>query len=260
MISNRRFWEALVLALVAIVGLGQTWQDCRASELAAGIQPPAPNAEWLRNLGRFEPPRPDFWPEKPDRKVHYLPEEEFLRRTIYVILDGSGSMDGPGCLAADTSKAAVVKRNLLRWLPTLPEGTLVALAIFDRNPDWQRIPLSEVVVARWQQELEASPLGGTSDFTSVLPVVTAQINQRALQQKGYGSHQLLIITDGPYKDRDPPYRALWQVAAHNGIDTHVFGLCVPPESTLNLQGWLHFYAITQEQEFYSAISAVKGLY
>lgn len=124
-----------------------------------------------------------------------------LVRNIYIIFDGSGSMNeklGGECRGDQKFKSKIdgAKWALTEFLKFVSDDVHLGMFVFDSHGDNERVPLGSVDREQFSTAIQQiSANGGTPLADSIRFGVSQLVKQRE-QQLGYGGYRLLVITDG----------------------------------------------------------------
>lgn len=110
------------------------------------------------------------------------------QRVYYILLDTSGSMSGSGIADA--------KAALTNYLQKAPQDIIFGLAVFEGNGAIELVPISKNGRAEILQKLPQIGTGGGTPLSESLVYCTEKIVEQQKKQLGYGSFNLLVVTDG----------------------------------------------------------------
>jgi Ca-activated chloride channel family protein len=184
-----------------------------------------------------------------------LLSQDLLADNYYVVLDGSGSMAGSGCVPRG-SKSDAAKSALRRFVQTVPASSNLGLLVFDRKGTTERVPLG---ISNRQAFLEAVdaivPDGGTPLGESIL-VGRRKLEEQARRQMGYGRYVLVIVTDGEASDSTVMARAVDRLTGETPVQIQTIGFCIDTKHTLNRPGVTTYRSAMNPQELDAGLSAV----
>ncbi len=116
-------------------------------------------------------------------------DEERLRRNIEVVFDTSGSME-------EDDKIGSAKRALEAFLGTVPADTNVGLVVFADGTPKSVIPLGPLDRRKVGLVLDLLEARGPTPIADSLELAAAILRQQRERQGGYGSHTIVVVTDG----------------------------------------------------------------
>lgn len=148
-----------------------------------------------------------------------------LQKNVVVILDASGSMRDNMSLSSSQSKMEVAKAALWEVLKRLPEDINVGLLVFGAKnvkDDWI-YPLTYRHDVTLRSAIECPQPGWNTPLGAFIKKGADSLLKQRAKQNGYGSYQLLIVTDGQATDPKLVKKYLPEVLAR-GIRVDVVGI------------------------------------
>ncbi|MBN2382022.1 VWA domain-containing protein [bacterium] len=178
-----------------------------------------------------------------------------LRHNLYIIFDGSGSMDDEECSAPYT-KIEVAKKALITFLDTIPADYNLGLYVFDHHGQRELFALGQLERGSLFDKISAIRAGGSTPLCSSIEFASTKLLEQKEKQLGYGHYMLLIVTDGR-ANREAELPASLQPVIEQGIIIQVIGFCL--SQSHSLQKMVHAYRdANSAQELVTALSEVLG--
>ena len=162
-----------------------------------------------------------------------LDQEASLRRNLYFIFDGSGSMkrstsrDCRGDQRFDT-KIEGARWAVREFLNKVPDEIAIGLYAFDKNGREERVPLGIDNRDDFLGALDQVRVGGGTPLAEGIQFGTQQLVGQYKQQLGYGEFRLVVVTDGQ-ADHIPEAARL---ATRYGMPIYAIGLCIGEDHPL----------------------------
>jgi len=171
---------------------------------------------------------------------------DLLRKNIYIVFDGSGSMADRDC-SGGSPKIGVARTAFKDFLGKVPENANVGLHIFDRTGSREVVPLG----TRNRDSLTAAinsvvPRSGTP-LGPAIESAYQQITTQAKDQLGYGEYHLVVITDGIANSGHEPETIVETIISQSPVILHTIGFCIGTRHALNKPGQV-FYKAANDRE------------
>ncbi|MCK5898179.1 MAG: VWA domain-containing protein [Methylococcales bacterium] len=198
-------------------------------------------------------PLENSWP--PTSENEKIVSDDLLTANYYIILDGSGSMEGSQC-AEGSSKMAVAKTAITQFSQKIPAEANVALYSFDGRGRGELFSLSsENKVLFYTKIKEIVPGGGTPLATAIKDGYRL-LTKQATQQLGYGEYHLVIVTDGIASSNEDPGQILRTILTQSPVMIHSIGFCLDGDHALNQTGLTTYTAAGNAEELKQGLQAV----
>ncbi|VAW99946.1 hypothetical protein MNBD_GAMMA21-2425 [hydrothermal vent metagenome] len=180
---------------------------------------------------------------------------DLLRKNIYIVFDGSGSMADRDC-SGGSPKINVARTAFKDFLGNVPKDANVGLHIFDRQGNREvvslginnRDSLSEAINSVVPRS--GTPLGPA--IKSAYRQMTAQ----AKNQLGYGEYHLVVITDGIANSGQESGAIVETILSESPVIMHTIGFCIGTRHALNKPGQV-FYKAADDRE--SLVVGLQGV-
>ncbi len=158
--------------------------------------------------------------------------EVSLRRNLYVVFDGSGSMRGKtgrdcGGDQEFESKLDGAVWALNAFLDKVPADVNLGLYVFDRDGRREVVSLGRDRAA-FLDAVSAIRAGGRTPLADGIRFATDQLVRQYREQLGYGEFRLVVVTDG--KASAIPDAVTY--ASRWGMPIYAIGLCLREEHPL----------------------------
>lgn len=159
--------------------------------------------------------------------------EVSMARNLYVIFDGSGSMNASGEEGCAGTKQFQTKLEGARWaiqsfLGGVPDDVNLGLYVFDNNGEGERLALGPGQKQRFMEEVSAVTAGGRTPLADGIRRGTDALVEQYRKQLGYGDFRLVVITDGLAEE----IPAAAMTAAGMGMPIYAIGLCIGADHPL----------------------------
>lgn len=182
--------------------------------------------------------------------------EEF-HNTVVILLDASGSMNGPIKGSRDNRMTAA-KNALKAVLEKVPASTRIGLLVFSaRNlkNDWA-YPLGPRDDARLLQAIDSIKPGHDTPLGEYLKKAADRLLEERAREFGYGTYRLLVVTDGEAQDQNLVERYTPEIIAR-GLTVDVIGVAMDKNHTLAKK--VHSYRAANDPESLNrALAEVLG--
>lgn len=183
--------------------------------------------------------------------------QERLQDNIVVVLDASGSMNGP-MPGSRQNKMAAAKEALWEVMQDVPPTTNVGLLVFSHRNSRQLgawpYPLGPANRSQLRYAIYAPQPGGGTPLGQYLKIGADKLLEQRQKQHGYGSYRLLVVTDGQASDSYLVRQYLPDILAR-GITVDVIGVAMNSNHQLATQ--VHSYRNANDpQSLQQAVSSV----
>ena len=183
-------------------------------------------------------------------------EQDLLRNNIYVLLDGSGSMNSRGC-SGDMTKQVAAQRALARFATEVPADTNLGLAAFDkRGGISERLPLGVNNRGAFVSAVESVGADSGTPLGPAIELAGTRLAEQASRQLGYGEYTLLVVTDGRSDNQRKMEMAVESLLRKTPIKIHTIGFCIDNTHALNQPGLTVYRSAMNASELASSLSAV----
>ncbi|MCG6970696.1 MAG: VWA domain-containing protein [Gammaproteobacteria bacterium] len=161
--------------------------------------------------------------------------DNLLSSNIYIVFDGSGSMQQVACSGGEP-KIRAAKRALLEFVKAVPASANLGMVAFDRNGTKERTPLGTVNFAVTTKSINAVSQGGGTPLSTAIDIAYQKLTAQAKKQLGYGDYHLVVVTDGEASNGYEPDKVLAKILAESPVIVHTIGFCIDTRHSLNQPG------------------------
>lgn len=198
------------------------------------------------------------WPYTLDGKEQdTLTLDQDPTRDVYVVvLDMSGSMNESVCAGNYANKAEAAKAALDQWSQAIDPEAKLGLVVFDRNgiSTWVEPGVNNVANFR-NQLARATPDGGTPLASSVKQAYV-ELTRAGLEQQGYGTYRMVIVTDGEASSGQDPRNNVEWLSLNTPIEVHTIGFCIDEGHSLNQPGITEYATADNPEALITGLKAV----
>jgi Ca-activated chloride channel family protein len=173
----------------------------------------------------------------------------------YVVLDGSGSMNGVEC-SAGQRKVDAARVAVAAFAQSVPANANLGLAVFDRGGLSERLPLVAGNRERFVRALEAIQADGGTPLRSAVELAYGKLLAQGRRQLGYGEYHLVTVTDGRAYEGQDPTRVVDEILAESPIVLHTIGFCIDERHSLNQPGRTFYQAADNPEVLRRGLSQV----
>ncbi len=241
-------------ALLAIIFIFVS--GCEASDKERNLQVADTKRKAVDNNTGNKPKAssgPLVWPPPSVNPVE--PAANPMADNYLVVFDGSGSMLDRQCSGA-LSKDAVAKEAVKKFAEKLSETDNLGLLAFDHQGGLSlRAPLRAGARDPFFLAVDNVRAGGRTPLVKSLVNGYKVLLAQAQAQGGYGSYNLIVITDGASSDGDPS-RPARKIVNRSAIRIHVIGFCVDSSHSLNVPGYTTFTTASNPEALYQGLADV----
>jgi Mg-chelatase subunit ChlD len=192
------------------------------------------------------------WPA--NREENTL-SKNLLAANYYIVLDGSGSMDGDQC-AEGTTKMAIAKTAITQFAEQIPVDANLALYSFDGMGGSERINLATENRVPFFEQIKTIETGGGTPLATAIRYGYQQLAAQAAKQLGYGEYHLVVVTDGIASNGEEPNQILNTVLQQSPVVIHSIGFCLDESHSLNQPGLTAYTAASNADELQRGLQAV----
>ncbi|MCJ9430067.1 vWA domain-containing protein [Kordiimonas marina] len=172
-----------------------------------------------------------------------------------IMLDTSGSMGETSC-GGSATKINAAKSAIKSFFRHLAPGTNVGLYSF--SSDVRKVmPLGRYTHEQFDTRIDRLSADGATPLRQALVTSEKVLRAQAQAQGGYGSYNLVLVTDGQSSDGKPGPVAK-AIASDTAININVVGFCTGQDHSLNLPGYTRFSTADSADQLVQSLSkAVK---
>lgn len=181
--------------------------------------------------------------------------KNLLAKNYYVVLDGSGSMEGRECSGED-SKAVASKKALIEFSQAVPADANLGLLAFDGQGVTERLPLGINNRVQFVDAVNAVDTESNTPLHEAIVKGYQAIEKQAQAQLGYGEYYLVIVTDGEANEGPDPEDAVNWILDNTPVVIHTIGFCIDENHSLNQPGRTHYATAQNPKELISGLKAV----
>lgn len=176
------------------------------------------------------------WPFVEDSKSPVV-ADDLTRTNVYIVFDGSGSMNESGCSGGMT-KLEAGKQALRKFAESLPPEINIGLLAFDVKGVSQRVSLSDIRGSNMRLEAAISGLrgGGGTPLMTAISQAYDKLTEQAKKQLGYGEYHMVVVTDGQASTAEDPSAIVNRMIAESPVILHTIGFCIDENHSLNQKG------------------------
>ena len=228
--TGKNFLTYFALGIVAFI-LYQVYRPERSTEPTdqPAVSPLPQNLYALH-------PADNSWP--PDLKTDQL-APNLLADNYYLVLDGSGSMDGSECVDTSTKMQAAI-HALQQFVEQIPTSANIGLYVFDNTGSHERLALGNHAHNSVTRLIGTARAGGGTPLSAAITQGYNALTRQAAAQLGYGNYHLVIVTDGQASPGYEPTNTVSQILSISPVVMHTIGFCIGEDHSLNQHG-LTFY-------------------
>jgi uncharacterized protein YegL len=197
-------------------------------------------------------PTVDDWPTFTEQSTL---SEHLLISNYYIVLDGSGSMDGSNC-AGESTKMKVAKVAVNQFAQQIPADANLALYAFDAVGGSQRVALAKNNRELFFNQIKVIRPSGTTPLSTALDYAYRQLQKQAATQLGYGEYHLVVVTDGIATANEVPDLIIQTILQNSPVVIHSIGFCIGEEHSLNQPGLTFYTAASNAEELQRGLQAV----
>ncbi len=180
---------------------------------------------------------------------------DLLRKNIYIVFDGSGSMADRDC-SGGSPKINVARTAFNDFLGNVPNEANVGLHVFDRQGNREVVPLDSNNRDELKQAINGVvPRSGTP-LGPAIENAYSQITKQAKNQLGYGEYHIVVITDGIANSGHEPGTIVETILSESPIIVHTIGFCIGTRHALNRPGEVFYKAADDRKSLTEGLQSV----
>lgn len=192
---------------------------------------------------------PVIWPPSPTYQVSLA--DNPLADNYLIMLDISGSMTDLVCHGKET-KINAAKRAVKIFQQQLDPVDNVGLYTFSDSID-EILPIGRYTAQIFGQNVDDLQAGGGTPLRKALIKSERLLREAAQSQGGYGSYNLILITDGQSSDGEPKNQAE-TIAKTTAIAINAVGFCTGQQHSLNIAGYTNFSTADNADQLVESLS------
>ncbi len=178
-----------------------------------------------------------------------------LAQNFYIILDGSGSMQGSECSNGQT-KLKTAKQALGQFVEQISTQANIGLLAFDKKGVQELKPLGKHGRTALQGSINQVHAGGGTPLSVAIEHGYKALTKQASLQLGYGEYHLVVVTDGEANTGYEPNKAVQSVLTESPVVIHTIGFCIRGSHSLNQQGLTLYKAANDPKALAQGLSNV----
>jgi Ca-activated chloride channel homolog len=195
-----------------------------------------------------------LWPPlNPDDVIELAADP--LAQNYYVIFDGSGSMRSYDC-ADGQPRIEAAKAALGEFARAVPERANLGLLAFDTAGVSERLSLGARNRDAFIQAARRIEAAHDTPLASAIRLGYGALTRQARSQRGYGSYNLVVVTDGEASDGEDPSDVVAQILAESTVVIHTIGFCLGDDHSLNQAGRVLYRSATDTAELRAGLGEV----
>jgi hypothetical protein len=198
--------------------------------------------------------RRELWPPVDPDQVFELAADP-LAPNYYVILDGSGSMGSFDCGGGQARIDAAVGA-LQEFARAVPESANLGLLAFDGLGVSERLPLGPRNRDAFVQAVRRVRSDRGTPLASAIGLGYSSLTEQARKQRGYGSYNLVVVTDGEASDGEDPTDVVEEILAESPVVIHTIGFCIGADHSLNQAGRILYRSATDTAQLRAGLGEV----
>ncbi|MCI4625982.1 MAG: VWA domain-containing protein [Candidatus Magnetoovum sp. WYHC-5] len=247
----KRLGPVLVLIIILFIQLS----GCKDKEVTNNKAPKPPLKSSVTPSTNKQLLNGKLWPPIPKEGEMGGLSENLLIKNYYVVLDGSGSMQGVGCSGSMT-KSEASKKALVTFSESVPADDNLGLAAFDSRGVTERVPLGINNRENFVAKVKATLANSNTPLRDAVMLGYKKLEEQASRQLGYGEYHLVIVTDGVASPGQDPTAIVNHIIDSTPIVIHTIGFCIGAEHALNQAGRTDYKTADSPQEL---VHGLKGV-
>jgi uncharacterized protein YegL len=197
-------------------------------------------------------PADDKWPGFTDENNL---STNLLTANYYIVLDGSGSMEGDNC-AVGSTKMVIAKNAIIQFAQQIPADANLALVAFDLQGASERVALGGNNREEFNSQVNAISPAGITPLKTAMTYAYQKLKAQAVTQMGYGEYHLVVVTDGIANAGEGPDQIVQSILQESPIVIHSIGFCIDERHSLNQPGRTFYTAASNAEELQRGLQAV----
>jgi len=161
--------------------------------------------------------------------------ENLVADNIYVVFDGSGSMNSIGC-SEGQPKYIAAQKALKVFSKIVSADTNLGFLAFDAQGTTERVPLGLNNRDNFNAQVNSVIISGGTPLRSAMKIAYDKLTSQAQKQLGYGRYQLVVVTDGQANSGEDPYQLVTEITNASPVEVHTIGFCISKNHSLNIPG------------------------
>lgn len=188
-------------------------------------------------------------------------EKNLTKKNYYVVFDGSGSMASSDCAGVNAqnqprAREDVAKEALIAFSDKIPSDANLGLLVFDNEGVREVVELQENNKAKFISAVQASRNGGGTPLASSMIEAVKKLGVQARKQLGYGTYDLIVVTDGESSYGENPGDVVNFAVAKTPISIHTIGFCIDSSHSLNQPEKVSYKSATNPEELSKGLESV----
>ncbi len=196
------------------------------------------------------PEGPLVWPPATVQEVQLAANP--MTDNYLLMLDTSGSM-GENVCAGSEKKIAAAKRAMKAFFRNLGPDVNVGLHTFSDSVR-EILPIGKHSANDFDLKVDQLQAQGGTPLRRALKTSEELLRKAAQGQGGYGSYNLVLITDG-YSSDGKPYDDARRIAQSTAITINAVGFCTGAGHSLNIAGYTNFSTADNAEQLVESLSA-----
>jgi len=196
------------------------------------------------------PEGPIVWPPATAQEVQLAANP--MADNYLLMLDTSGSM-GESVCKGDEQKITAAKRAVKAFFRNLGPDVNVGLYTFSDGIR-EVMSLGKHRAVDFDSNVDALRARGGTPLRQALETSERLLRKAAQGQGGYGSYNLVLITDGQSSDGEP-YEEARNIAQTTAIAINAVGFCTGAGHSLNIAGYTNFSTADNAEQLVESLSA-----
>lgn len=181
--------------------------------------------------------------------------KNLLAKNFYVVLDGSGSMEGQACGSSE-SKEKVAKSSLVTFAKALPSDSNLGLLSFDGKGITERVPLNVNNRDAFIDQVHLTDTNSSTPLRTAITNAFEKLSEQAKRQSGYGEYHLVIVTDGEAGLGEDPSEIVDTIATSTPVIVHTLGFCLGEGHSLNKPGFVDYKPANNPKELLAGLQQI----
>ncbi len=193
------------------------------------------------------------WPKIGEDQIDIA--SNLTKKNYYIVFDGSGSMDQPGC-SNGNAKIDVAKSSVKAFISKISSDANLGLIIFDANGVNERVSLEQSSREEAISYIERAVAGNATPLGSSIKFAYDALTKQATRQLGYGEYHLVVITDGTASTGEEPGFIVDELLNSSPVLLHTIGFCISGGHALNQEGETIYKAADNPKQLSQGLDSV----